>query len=79
MNNTKMGDHLGIFFSVLLILLNSLISLRELYKTSIVTSSDNEYTDFLKQKQILSFCADVSIVWGTKNMKESQTEGGSGT
>ena len=35
MDNTEMGDHLEIIFfsSVLLILLNSLISLRELYKT----------------------------------------------
>ena len=36
--STEMGDHLGIiiFSLVLLLLLNSVISLRELYKTPIV-------------------------------------------
>ena len=34
LDNTEMGDHLGIiiFSSVLLILLNSIINLRQLYK-----------------------------------------------
>ena len=39
MDNTEMGGHFGIiiFYSILLILLNNLISLRELHKTSIVS------------------------------------------
>ena len=39
--STEMGDHLGIiYFSILLILLNSLISLSELHKTPIISNTN---------------------------------------
>ena len=46
--STEMGDHLGIiiFSSILLILLNSLISLSELHKTPITTRNYNEAFKF---------------------------------
>ena len=41
--STEMGDHLAIISSsILLILLNSLISLRELYKTLITSIKSNQ-------------------------------------